>query len=133
MIFPKNDPSILTAHFKAREFDCPCDDCKETELDLNLVYKLEDLRQLLKSPIKVTSGYRCANYQKQLQMRGYETAQKSQHLLGRAADISNGVTPGYELEDLARQVGFKAVGVGKTFIHVDLRDDKVRRWTYARS
>lgn len=121
----------LSKYFKKDEFKCPCGSCKDFEIDLELLEKLDKMRELVGGPLKVTSGYRCAAYQEQLRLRGYETAAGvSQHELGRAADVTNGVTPGYELEALARQAGFRAVGVGKLFVHLDLRDDKDRRWTY---
>lgn len=128
--YKKNSNTTLSTHFKSREFMCPCSDCKETIIDKILVSQLEALRTLLGSSLKITSGYRCANYQEQLRIRGYETAKGiSQHELGKAADITDGVTPGIELEDMARRVGFKSVGVGRLFIHVDTRPEE-RRWTY---
>jgi zinc D-Ala-D-Ala carboxypeptidase len=132
-MYPKNSSFRLSEHFTAREFDCPCKDpkCTETFVSQELVDKLEKLRKLT-GPLTVTSGYRCRYYQEDLERRGYETAKNSQHLLGKAADVTTKKMGGAALEGIARMCGFKAVGVGKTFIHVDLRSDKDRVWSYTR-
>lgn len=130
--YPKDSDESLTKDFKAREFDCPCDHCHETLIDDELVLKLQELRELLAFPIKITSGYRCEHHQEELREMGFETAVgKSQHELGKAADVKTGHHLGIEIEEAARSAGFKAVGVGRSFIHADLRDDKNRRWKYS--
>lgn len=127
------DGMWISKYFNKSEFLCPCGNCKDFEIDAELLEKLDAMRELHGGPLKVTSGYRCAAYQEQLKLRGYETATGvSQHTLGRAADVTDGVTPGYELEDQARKAGFKAVGVGKNWVHVDLRSDKDRKWSYVK-
>jgi uncharacterized protein YcbK (DUF882 family) len=133
LTYKKGENAVLSPHFKSGEFVCPCSNCKETKVDSDLITKLQELREKVGSPLRVNSGYRCQAYQDELRARGYETSSGiSQHTLGRAADVmradpgSNGV----ELEKLARLVGFKAVGVGHSWIHIDLRDDKERRWEY---
>ena len=123
----------LSTHFSLDEFKCPCGNCKIVEIDMELVDKLERLRSLLGSKLTITSGYRCQDYQDQLTLRGYETSKgTSQHTLGMAADVMNGIATGQELAGCAVQAGFKAIGVGNNFIHVDLRADKERRWTYVK-
>lgn len=135
--YKKGSNAQLSTHFNLREFDCKCTHCQETLIDPELINKLEVLRTNLgEKPIRINSGYRCHAYQNELRLRGYETASRtSEHELGRAADVaetSHGI-PGGTLEKAARLAGFKAVGVGGYWIHVDLREDKERRWTYASS
>lgn len=133
MNFIKTVDVPLSLHFSVAEFNCPCKECILTVVDLDIIPKLEALRTLLGTKLTITSGYRCRAYQEALRLRGYETALGvSQHELGRAADVSNGVSLGHELEDAAHKAGFKAVGVGSNWVHVDLRDDKDRRWSYAK-
>jgi uncharacterized protein YcbK (DUF882 family) len=130
--YQKKEGRKLSDHFVSDEFDCPCDKCVVTLIDLSLVERLEQVRAILSAPIRINSGYRCASYQADLRARGYETATGiSQHQLGKAADIMSEPLTGLELERAARAAGFKAVGVGGTWAHVDLRDDKDRRWEYA--
>jgi uncharacterized protein YcbK (DUF882 family) len=133
--YKKKEGRKLSDHFISDEWDCPCDKCVFTLIDLTLVERLEQVRALLSAPIRINSGYRCASYQAELKARGYETAVgTSQHELGKAADImaDGSDVPGGTLETLSRQAGFKAVGVGHNWCHVDLRDDKERRWEYVK-
>lgn len=122
----------LSDHFNSSEFECPCGSCKVFVLDSDLVDKLEFMRRILGTSLKITSGFRCYDYQEQLAMKGYDTAKGiSQHELGHAADVTNGVALGHELEEAARDAGFMAVGTGQHWVHVDLRADKFRAWKYA--
>lgn len=131
--YKKKEGRKLSDHFISDEFDCPCDKCVLTLIDLSLVSRLEQVRAILSAPIRINSGYRCSNYQQELRLRGYETATGiSQHELGQAADIMSEPLVGLVLEKAARTAGFKAVGVGGTWVHVDVRSDKDRRWTYTR-
>lgn len=130
--YKKNEIQSLSLHFKTNEFQCPCSGCKSTLIDSELVEKLELLRKGMGTKLQITSAYRCPDKQKELRILGYETAKGiSQHCLGKAADVTNGVARGAELEEEARKAGFKSVGVGKTWIHVDLRPEE-RRWFYAK-
>lgn len=137
LTFPKGSRDKLSPHFIAREFDCSCSSpqCTTTEIDQTLVDLLETMRSFIKAPLRISSGYRCKHKQAELRLAGYETSVgQSTHELGRAADVtgaSTGLT-GKTLEQAARKAGFRAVGVGNLFVHVDLRDDKDRRWTYGR-
>lgn len=118
----------LSPHFTSREFECPCG-CIDQKISVQLIDDLEVVRaQLYNKPITVTAGFRCHSYQLDLGKRGYETAKGiSQHELGNAADIKGSDMTA--LEAAVRRV-FLAVGVAKSFIHVDLRDDKPRFWSY---
>lgn len=132
--YKKGSNVRISLHFSSNEFDCPCSNCLSTLVDSELIQKLEAIREKIKTALKINSGYRCANYQTELRLRGYETsAGPSQHELGRAADIMSS-DAGYSgpLEPLAIEAGFLAIGVGHGWVHVDLRADKVRRWTYTR-
>ena len=113
-ITPKAYPTT-TPHFKPSEFTCPC--CHELRLDPQLLVMLEKLRaELGDEPITITSGYRCPKHN---QMIG--GAKRSQHMLGRAADIkAKHYTPA-EVGHFARMLGFGYVKVYKTWTHVDVR------------
>lgn len=133
MTYKKGSKDALGVYFTAREFDCPCQKCTETIIDPELVNRLESMRVSIGKPLRINSGYRCSNYQTELRLRGYETSTgPSQHELGRAVDVmrADSQSIGLELEKEARKAGFKAVGVGSSWIHCDLRDDVVRRWEY---
>lgn len=132
--FTKGSTKEVSKGFKACEFDCPCTNCAVTLVDSELVSMLSALREKVGKPIAITSGYRCTKHQQELKNSGYETAQGvSQHSLGKAADI---VVSGMDISGLiadAIEVGFKSIGAGKTFLHLDTRgieDGKTRYWTY---
>ena len=131
LMLPKKNNLQITPHFNSNEFDCPCSYCNHTLIHPDLPKFLELMRHILGSKLSITSAYRCPEYQKQLTFKGYETAKGiSQHNLGNAVDVTNGVSLGTELEDAAKEAGFMSIGVGKNWIHVDLRMDKERRWYY---
>ncbi|MBC7320690.1 DUF882 domain-containing protein [bacterium] len=111
----------LTENFNLREFSCKC--CGAVKIDSELVQRLQILRDRIKRPIIITSGYRCPKHNKEV--GGNDN---SYHTKGLAVDI---VVKDYgldELETLARAVGFRGIGVYriKNFIHLDLGPD--RRW-----
>ena len=57
----------------------------------------------------------------------------SSHLKGLAADIKCvNSTDRFKLEGILREVGFKRIGIGETFIHIDIDKDKSQNvlWTY---
>jgi uncharacterized protein YcbK (DUF882 family) len=80
------------------------------------------------SPIHLISGHRSEKTNTMLRKQGRKTAQKSQHVLGRAADITIPGVPVSELRDIALEM--EAGGVGyypqSHFIHVDT--GRVRQW-----
>lgn len=130
MTFQKGDDQFVARSFRAREFDCPCSECKETLIDALLLSRLQVLRDRLGSSIQIHSGYRCSGHQAALAASGYPTVSGlSQHELGRAADLSCGGKSGDELNLAARMAGFSCVGVAATWIHVDIREGE-RSWKY---
>lgn len=123
----------LSDRFTTREFECQCANasCQVQRLNVKIIHKLQIIREALGAPIKVTSGYRCKAHQKALESTpGIETVSVSQHVLGNAADISVDKSLFTKLLMLAES-NFLAVGIGKSFLHVDLRGPKVRRWSYS--
>lgn len=129
-MFEKGAPDLLSYHFKAAEFECHCKlkECGTQLIAKELIDKLETIRLAYGKSITVTSGYRCQAHQDELRAQGFDTAKtRSQHEFGRAADISAANIPSV-LKEAERE--FKAIGIARTWLHVDLRADKVRRWRY---
>ena len=71
---------IIAPHFNLSEFACPC--CKLVMLHPKLLAKLVELRDVLKKPVYITSGYRCFEYNRKV-----GGVANSYHLNGLAADI----------------------------------------------
>ena len=121
-------------HFVAAEFDSPDLPGSGAEfMDEEFLNLLDRARDAAGVPFKITSGFRTPEYNIDLKKRGYAVARNSSHLKGLAADIA--VTSSANrliiLESLLF-VGFRRIGIGKGFIHVDLDRAKSQDvvWVY---
>ena len=92
-----------------------------------LAKNLQVLRDYLNTPLKINSGYRSPAHNKAI-----GGAQFSQHMLGKAADIScNKYTPGQvaaAIEHLIAEGKLSQGGVGiyNSWVHYDFRGTKAR-------
>ena len=115
----RGSKSKVADNFTVREFECKCGKCKTTLIDSKLVTYLQLIRNHFGKPVVITSGYRCATHNKAV-----GGAVKSNHMLGKAADIIiAGVEP-KEVAKYAESIGVKGIGVYKTFTHIDTRANK---------
>lgn len=125
MSFPEIDQQ-LTQNFKKSEFSCKCS-CGFSDIDYNLVVKLQRVRDEIGIPLKITSGCRCPSHNESVGGENF-----SSHISGFAADIS--CTDSFKrmtlLPVLCRE--FRRVGVDGIFIHVDIDPTKTQDvlWTY---
>lgn len=120
----------LTKNFSLSEFDCRDGSKMPPEVFNNvllLVKELQVLRDYIGKSITINSGYRSPNYN-----RSIGGASRSQHLLGKAADIRiDGISP-RELRGIIEELikdgrlNFKGVGAYANFTHVDIRKEKAR-------
>lgn len=129
----KGEDLWLNNWFKTKEFVCQCKhtECVDQRVSIELVDRLTKIREEAQSPMRIHSGYRCTAHQEDIRNSGTSTvvAKKSTHELGHAADISVSRLTTPQLMPLAEKQ-FKSIGIANNFLHVDLRDDKVRRWNY---
>ena len=105
----------LSKHFRSAEFACK-DACGLLVIDPQLVICLERLREAIKRPIPIVSGYRCCAHNAKV-----NGASRSRHTTGEAADIPTSV---YVSVREAKAAGFTGIGYdAKTGIvrHVDVR------------
>lgn len=123
----------LTTNFKKSEFDSKDGATMPSSVLANikiLAQNLQVLREVLNKEIHINSGYRSASYNAKI-----DGAKNSQHLVGKAADISvKGVSPQqvYQtIEQLILQGKMRQGGLGlyENFVHYDFRGKKVR-WDY---
>lgn len=150
----KGERVQLSEFFATHEFECRCNfkECVEQKISLELVRRLDRLRKGAGSTVRIHSAYRCAAKQQQLRddadqakKENIERAKAglpplvtqltvvatttSTHELGFAADVScSKLTIPALLPQAALQ--FKSIGIALNFLHLDLRDDKERRWKY---
>jgi len=117
----------LSKNFSRWEFECSC--CGALEISTKLINALQHLRDEVRLPIHINSGYRCKKHNARLvKTRG--AAKHSYHLKGLAADlvILNRM-PQDMFWDALKIDEFRHGGIGvyDSFIHVDVRDG-VARW-----
>ena len=110
----------LSEHLKVREFACK-DGSDKILIDDALVDVLQAIRDEINKPINITSGYRNEAYNKKI-----GGASQSQHLYGKAADITaRGVEP-IEIARIADRMCIGGVGRYNNFTHVDTRYGRYR-------
>lgn len=131
IFFKKGEKKNLSKHFSSTEFECHCSypECVDQMVEQELINRLEKIREEVKMPLKINSGFRCTPYQKHLRDTHASTvvAKKSQHELGAGADAACGMPYDEYLKVCEKY--FTAIGLGKTFLHLDIRNIKVR-WDY---
>lgn len=115
-------------YFKPQEFDSPDLPGSGSKMDLAFIAKLDKLREAIKRPLIITSGFRTLKHNDKV--GGVDS---SSHTTGNAVDIaapSSGDR--YAIIEAAMRLGFRRIGIGSTFIHID---DSIRHaqdvcWTY---
>ncbi|WP_303867207.1 D-Ala-D-Ala carboxypeptidase family metallohydrolase [Acetobacterium wieringae] len=110
----------LTPHFNRQEFKCCCEgrycDGFPSEMNSELVGRLEAVRMVLENPIIITSGVRCP-------VRNEEVGgiPHSRHLVGDAADC---YAPGLSVYALAAAATAAGLGViiyeDEGFCHLEI-------------
>lgn len=123
----------MLKHFDFEEFDCPSLEGSGLpttdggKMNLDFLHKLDEARELAGVPFIITSGYRTPQHN--LDVGGRVG---SSHIKGLAVDISCD-NSGHRERILTAliQVGFKRIGIAKSFIHTDLDHDKPNAiWLY---
>ena len=123
----------MTKNFKLKEFKCKCGCDMPLEVYENIIKlssQLQFLRDYTGRPITVNSGYRCPEYNAKIS----GSSKKSQHMLGKAADITiQSLKPAEVfmiIEDLIDMGHMLQGGLGlyekKGFTHYDIRKTKAR-------
>jgi uncharacterized protein YcbK (DUF882 family) len=118
----------MLKYFNYSEFDSPDVQGSGQMMDKTLLQMLDEVRDKFDKPIHITSGFRTPAHNEAV--GGVET---SSHLKGLAVDIAcNKSTDRFDLINCLLDVGFSRIGVGDTFIHTDIDQDKTQGviWTY---
>ena len=113
--------------FRLEEFNCT--HTNRNEMDREFLLKLDELREKVGFPFRITSGYRDATHPAEARKAEPGTGY---HCQGLAADIA--VSNGFERMNIvheALKLGFGGIGVARTFIHVDDRKTTPVMWTYS--
>ena len=107
-------------NFSEKELACRCP-CGQADMSPDFMMMLQSLRSAARMPLRVTSGYRCADHNTAV---GGGPA----HVLGRAADIAVSRGDAYTVLKLALLHGFTGVGIKQhgdsRFLHLDNLTDR---------
>lgn len=114
--------------FNRDEFDSPDEPGSGDKMDPVFINMLDAIRLEYGKPLRITSGYRTLAHNKKV-----GGVRNSAHRRGRAVDIAcPSSRERFHLIDLALKHGIVRVGIGKTFLHLDL-DEKLAQevcWLY---
>ncbi len=118
LILLKITNKVNLKYFKKSEFTCKCG-CGETVISDDLLYSLDEAREFAKVPFVISSGYRCENHPES------KKNPTSSHIKGLAVDIkcTDSKTRAIIMDALG-YVGFRRFGIAKSFIHVDIDNEK---------
>ena len=116
-------------YFRPSEFDSPGETGSGFKMNLDFVHKLDALRIAVKMPLRINSGYRTPSHNAAIA----DSVDGSAHTTGHAADIRTpDSTTRHAVLEAAFRMGFRRIGIGTTFVHLD--DDLTKPqdvvWTY---
>jgi uncharacterized protein YcbK (DUF882 family) len=122
-------------YFNYSEFDSPDVQGSGQMMDKTLLEMLDEVRDKFDKPIHITSGFRTPAHNEAVggKMPDADGNGGSSHLKGLAVDIAcNNSTDRFDLINCLLDVGFSRIGVGNTFIHADIDQDKTQGviWIY---
>jgi len=120
--------NIDLKYFTISEFDSPDEKGSGEKMDLLFLLMLDKCRDIAGIPFYISSGYRTEKHNKKI-----KGVKDSAHTKGLAVDISAvSSTERYTIINAAIKVGFKRIGIGKTFIHLDTDLSKTQEvmWDY---
>ena len=115
-------------YFNYEEFDSPDIQGSGQLMSNEIISMLDIVRKKYGKAIDINSGFRTPKHN--AEVGGKVT---SSHLKGLAVDIScTNSNDRFKLEGILREVGFTRIGMGSTFIHVDIDKEKIQKvlWTY---
>lgn len=107
--------------FKESEFRKCKPACDISDMKEDFLRKLDEARELARTPFIITSAFRSVDYEKSKGRKG-----TSSHCKGLAVDLlckSSHVR--MKIVSSLISVGFRRIGVYPTFIHVDMDEDKI--------
>lgn len=120
---------MIAQYFTKDEFKCKCGKCNcNGDLDSRLVRLLDAMRDAYGKPIVISSAIRCQTHNTNVGSRD-----TSSHITRCAVDIKiNNSQERLELVRIATIAGFNRIGVGETFIHLDVDPFKIANvlWVY---
>ncbi len=121
---------ISVPNFSQNELACNCG-CQENKCQDDMVLLLQQLREDVDFPIRLSSAYRCPSWNQKV--GGHPN---SSHMEGLAVDILCSGEKALAIVESAIRLGFTGCGIsqkrGQKFVHLDLKKTPTKRlWSYA--
>lgn len=111
-------------NFTPKEMGCKCGNCDgSAHMDQVFMEKLQAIRDVV-GPMSITSAYRCPLHPVEA-----KKAKPGMHGQGRAVDVAMVDGERMKLIRFAMVKGMRGFGFGKTFQHIDDRENFMS-WTY---
>ena len=130
---------MLTKNFSSAEMMCSCG-CGEDSMDPDFMSILQNIRDDMNRPLRVSSGVRCAKHNSKVSSTGKDGPHVPRKNGTAASDIVIAGADALRLIDIARKHGVSGVGISqrgthsKRFIHLDTISDshhpRPTMWSY---
>ena len=130
---------MITKNFSSAEMMCSCG-CGEDAMDPDFMSILQNIREDMNRPLRISSGVRCQTHNSLVSSTGSNGPHVPRTNGTQASDILIAVADALRLVDIARKHGVSGVGISqrgahaKRFIHIDtLSDEQHPRptmWSY---
>lgn len=120
-------------NFKEHEFRCRCE-CGLSNPNPRLLERLNHLRNIANIPVHITSGSRCLDHNRSIGSKDTSShVPKGDNDYTDAVDIrAKTSAERYTILDAVFKAGFRRIGFGNGFVHVDvdLFKDDMLMWDY---
>ena len=130
---------MLTKNFSSAEMMCSCG-CGEDAMDPDFMSILQNIREDMNRPLRVSSAVRCAKHNSKVSSTGKDGPHVPRKNGTAASDIVIAGADALRLIDIARKHGVSGVGISqrgthsKRFIHLDTISDshhpRPTMWSY---
>ena len=123
---------MITANFSVNEMACRCG-CGTSEMEPEFMRMLQELRDQMQGPLRVSSGRRCDHHNDAVTTA--KNKKNGVHTLGQASDILISGERAMLLFEKARQIGFSGIRLSQRgphqdrFVHLDTKPRKAL-WSY---
>ena len=113
---------MITANFSVKEMACRFG-CGTLKMDSEFMWMLQELRDQMQGPLRVSSGTRCDHHNDVVSTA--KNKKNGVHTLGQASDILISGERAMLLFEKARQIGFSGIGLSQKgnhssrFLHLD--------------
>ena len=107
---------MITPNFSVNEMACRCG-CGTAEMDPEFMRMLQELRDQMQGPLRVSSGRRCDHHNDRVSTA--KNKKNGVHTLGQASDILISGEWTMLLFEKARQLGFSGIGISLRGHHRD--------------